>query len=50
VNYNPVINISAAMDARATDDLMKMLADNKDELMRLINEEMRRNNRLAYAG
>ena len=50
VTYSPVINISSAMDQRATDELMKMLADNKDELMKLINEEMRRNNRLRYAG
>jgi TP901 family phage tail tape measure protein len=50
VTYSPVINISSTMDQRATDDLMKMLADNKDELMKLINEEMRRNNRLRYAG
>ena len=49
VTYSPVINISSAMDQRATDDLMKMLSDNKDELMKLINEEMRRNNRLRYA-
>ncbi len=50
VTYSPQINISSAMDAKATDDLMKMLADNKDELMKLINEEMRRNDRLRYAG
>jgi CheY-like chemotaxis protein len=49
VTYSPQINISSAMDAKAKNDLMSLLESNKDALMKLINEETRKEGRLKYA-
>ena len=50
VTYSPQVNISAELTEQSRDNLMEMLRKDKDELMRLINEEQRKNRRLNYAG
>lgn len=49
INYNPVIQVSADMTARTRDDLMTMLRQNKEELVKMLNEEIRKTQRLNYA-
>ncbi len=50
VTYSPQVNISAELTEQSRDNLMEMLRKDKDELMRLINEEQRKERRLNYAG
>ena len=50
VNYQPNIQISAAMTKESRDNLMTMLRAEKEQLMKLINEEQRKAGRLSYAG
>lgn len=50
INYQPQVHVSANMTKENQDNLMKMLYSDKDQLMKLINEEFRKNGRLSYAG
>jgi TP901 family phage tail tape measure protein len=50
VNYQPQVHISAAMTQEDRDAVMKILATDKDKLMKLIKEELRKEGRLSYAG
>ncbi len=50
VNYQPQVHISADLTRESQDNLLKMLNVHKDQLMKLIKEELRKEGRLAYAG
>ena len=50
INYQPQLHVSATMTKENQDNLMKMLYSDKDQLMKLIKEELRKDGRLSYAG
>ncbi len=49
INYQPQIHISAEMTKENQENLMDILNAQKDELMTLIKEELRKDGRLNYA-
>lgn len=50
INYQPQVHVSANMTKENQDNLMKMLYSGKDQLMKLVKEELRKDGRLNYAG
>ena len=50
INYQPQVHISANMTQENQDDLMKILTMKKDQLVKLVKEELRKEGRLSYAG
>ncbi len=50
VSYQPQINVSATMTKENRENLMEMLRADKEQLMKLIKEEFRKEGRLNYAG
>lgn len=50
VNYQPQVQVSASMTKEEQDNLMQLLYKDKDRLMKLIKEELRKDGRLSYAG
>lgn len=50
INYQPQVHVSAEMTRESHENLLKMLYADKDKLMRLVKEELRKDGRLSYAG
>jgi len=50
INYQPQIHISAEMTRENQENLMDILNLQKDELMKIVKEELRKDRRLNYAG
>jgi histone acetyltransferase (RNA polymerase elongator complex component) len=48
VVYSPVINLYGSATAKDKDDFVKMIKTHQSDLMRLINENNSRNDRLKY--
>ncbi|MCT4638953.1 MAG: tape measure protein [Bacteroidales bacterium] len=49
VNYQPTINVSGDMTEKSKRDLLQLLKDQKNELVKLVKEELKREQRLSYA-
>ncbi len=50
INYQPQVHVSTALTKESQDNLMQLLYADKEQLIKLINEEQRKEGRLSYAG
>ncbi|MBN1112571.1 MAG: tape measure protein [Bacteroidales bacterium] len=49
VNYSPTIQLTGDVSEKSKNDILKMFKEHKNELVKLVKEELKRDQRLAYA-